>query len=292
MLVLFLKRIKRIIDLELYMLNKRKKNLIFIMLFVVTVVSAFATEPLTTVAVIPDTVRHSIDTISTDSVHNKRKWSSSDTYISGSLEWRNEDDEKAFDFDIRFGANFTGRLDEIDVKLDSKFVLKNTVLDQKEQNFRVNWYHTLHKQFYLVGQGRLERDQKTYDGIHFDYLILLGGAGPGYHFETKKMGSSRLSVMYNYLQLIIIKGDTKIHSNAPSVYFDNNYQLAKKINLKNWTNIYFWTKDDIGFEIETEMAYSITKNLALGVRYYVLYNGPTLKHEKSTDLRIFTKITF
>ena len=84
-------------------------------------------------------MRHSIDTISTYSVQNKRKWSTSHTYISGSLEWKKEDDEKEFDFDIRFGANFTGRLDEIDVKLDSKFVLKNTVLEQKEQNFRVNW---------------------------------------------------------------------------------------------------------------------------------------------------------
>ncbi|WP_167605987.1 DUF481 domain-containing protein [Maribellus sediminis] len=272
--------------------NGLKRNLIFFLFLLAVVAPALAAQPIIVTSLISDTLTTINDSTTIDSVEHIRKWTTSDSYISGAAEWSNEDDDKEFDFDLRFGASLIGRLDEIDIKLESDFSLDNGKKDDNEQNLRVNWYHTLHKKWHVAGQGIIERNQRTFEGVDIDYIILLGGIGPGYFFETKKMGGTRLSVLYNYLQLFIIRGDIEIHKKAPSLYLDNNYQLSERINLKNWTSILFYATDDVGCELETELAYSVTKHLGLGLRHEFLYNGPTLKHKKNNEFRIFTRITF
>lgn len=233
------------------------------------------------------------DTTATDSTLVGKKWKSSDTYISGSVSWKNDDGNKKVDYDFRFGINLENRLNEVDLKLDSRYVSKKNSANDNEQNFRINWYRKLFHSLYTAGQGRLERNQKTIETLRLDYAILMGGIGPGYLFEPKKAGGrSRLSILYNYIQLFVIKTEVEYHIWAPSVYIDNDYQLTKKLNLKNWTKVIFYAKDDVGYEMETELAYSITKNLAIGLRHYYLLNGPTLQQNNTNELKIYTKITF
>ena len=268
------------------------KRLLFALLFLNKAFLLFAFSPEISSEIISDTTIVEADTSSIDSMQSIRKWTTGDTYISGAMEWTNEDNDKEFEFDIQFGANFIGKKDEIDIKLESDFGIKNGKQKDNEQDLRINWYHTLYKKWHLAGQGRIERNQRTIEGTSFDYLIWLGGLGPGYNLEIEETGNSRISILYNYLQLFVFKGNVEIHTKAPSIYLDNDYQLSKKVNLKNWTSILFYDIDDIGYELETELGYSITEHLAIGLRHYFLYNGPTLKYNKSNELRIFTKITF
>ena len=272
------------------MMNLKIMFLVF--LFWAKVFSLFAFDPGINSQLISDTTIIEVDSTISDSVQIPRKWTTSDSYVSGSMEWTNEDDDREFEFDIQFGANFIGKKDEIDIKLESDFGIKNGKQKDNEQDLRINWYHTLYKKWHLAGQGRTERNQRTIENTSFDYLIWLGGFGPGYNLEIKDIGNSRISILYNYLQLFVFKGNVEAHKRAPSIYLDNNYQLSKKVNIKNWTSILFYDIDDVGYELETEFAYSITEHLALGLRQYYLYNGPTLKYNKSNELRIFTKITF
>jgi hypothetical protein len=227
-----------------------------------------------------------------DSVKAIKKWKASNSYISGSVSWKNDDGDKKHYFDATFGTKLQGRLDEIDLRIEAHYVSKKDLPDDNEQNLRVNWYHTVYRKWYLTGQGRIERNQSTYEGLRFDYALLIGGFGLGYKAEIKDFGSSRISVLYNYLDLIIITGKASGHFKAPSIYLDNNYQLAEKVNLRNWTNIIFWARNDTGYEIETELEYAIWKNLALGFRNYLLINGPTLQHSRTSELKFYTKITF
>jgi hypothetical protein len=227
-----------------------------------------------------------------DSVKAIKKWKANNSYISGSVSWKNDDGDKKYDFDIRFGTKIKSRLDEIDIRIDAHYVSKKNLPDDNEQNVRVNWYHTLYRKWYTAGQGRIERNQTSIENLRLDYAILLGGVGFGYHFENEKKGSTRLSALYNFLDLVIIHGHVNSQINSPSIYIDNNYQLSEKFNLKNWTNLIFWRKNDIGYEIETELEYAIWKNVALGFRHYLLLNGPTLQHNSTNELKLFTKITF
>ena len=268
------------------------KSWSFVLLFLVVAFSLFAFDPVVSAQVISDTTIIEADTSCSDSLQSIRKWTTSDSYVSGSMEWTNEDDVREFEFDIQFGANFTGRKDEIDIKLESDFGLKNGKQKDNEQDLRVNWYHSVYKNWHLTGQGRIERNQRTIENTQYDYFIWLAGIGPGYNLEFEEIGNSRISILYNYIQLFVFKGYMEAHTRAPSIYLDNNYQLSKKVNLKNWTSILFYKIDDVGYESETELGYSITEHLALGLRHYYLFNGPTLKYNKSRELRIFTKITF
>lgn len=239
---------------------------------------------------ITDSIRQDSATI--DSIKAIKKWKSSNSYISGSVSWKNDDGDKKHYFDMTFGTKLKGRLDEIDIRIEAHYVSKKDLPDDNEQNLRVNWYHTLYRKWYLTGQGRVERNQSTYQDIRFDYALLIGGIGAGYKAEIEKSGSSRISILYNFLDIIIIGSKVNSLTQSPSIYLDNNYQLSEKINLKNWTNIIFWSKNDTGYEIETELEYAIWKNLALGFRHYLLINGPTLQHNRTSELKFYTKITF
>ena len=48
----------------------------------------------------------------------------------------------------------------------------------------------------------------------------------------------------------------------------------------------------MGYELETELEYAPWKNVALGFRHYLMLNGPTLQHNSTNELKLFTKITF
>ena len=232
------------------------------------------------------------DSMVTDTLTHLKKWDSNDYYVSGSVTWKNDDGHKNVNFDLRFGINLENRLNEVDLRADARYVSKKDAPNDNEQNFRINWYRKLYGNIYAAGQGRIERNQKIIESVRLDYAILIGGIGPGYLFETKKGDRSRLSILYYYIQFFIFKESDEIHDFSPSIYLDNNYQLSKKLNLKNWTNVIFYAKSDIGYEMETELGYAITKNLSLGFRHYYLFNGPTLQKNNSNELKIFTKITF
>ena len=275
--------------------NNRFNNIPFLLFILVFANSARAVEPkeeYTTIGnpIFPETGVN--DTSAVDSLKAIKKWNISNTFISGSVSWKNDDGHKNLDFDLRFGINLKSRLDEIDLRFDANYISKKNSPDDNEQHLRVNWYHTLYKKWHFTSQGRIERNQYSSNNLQFDYAILLGGGGFGYHILTEKKGGSRISVLYNYIDLILIKQKSSLDDFAPSVYFDNNYQLTPKINLKNWTNIIFWGKEDIGSEIETELGYAITKNLTLGFRHHFFANGPTLEHSRRSELKLFTKITF
>ena len=270
------------------------KYLYWVILLVVLKFStvAKANKPVISMINKPGNYKTVSDTTAIDSIRAEKKWKSSDTYISGSVSWKNNDGNKNVDFDLRFGLNLKNKLNEVDLRADARYISKKESPNANEQNFRANWYRTLYHHIYIAGQGRTERNQKTLESVRFDYILLLGGIGPGYLFEAKKAGRSRLSILNNFIQFFIINSDFETHIYSPSIYVDNNYQLTKKLNLKNWTNIIFYAKDDVGYEMETELGYSITKNLAIGFRHYYFFNGPTLQKNQSNELKIYTKITF
>lgn len=270
------------------------RNLFWLILLILVLIDIriAANEPVFPDVIYPEYLISESDTTAIDSTQTKKKWDSSDTYISGSVTWKNDDGDKKVDFDLRFGINLKNKLNEVDLRADAKYVTKKGSPNDNEQNFRVNWYRTVYRNFYAASQGRLERNQKSLESYRFDYAILLAGIGPGYLFEAKKAGRSRLSILYNYIQIIIFKSEAELHLFSPSIYLDNNYQLTKKLNLKNWTNVIFYAKDDVGYEMETELGYALTKNLSLGFRHYYLFNGPTLQKNNSNELKLFTKITF
>ena len=81
------------------------------------------------------------------------------------------------------------------------------------------------------------------------------------------------------------------HVQVVSCYIDNNYNLTKNLNFSNLTNIIFWDINDIGFDMESELVYKITKNLGLGLRHTYFLNGPTLQKVRSSELKIYIKIT-
>lgn len=60
------------------------------------------------------------DTTATDTIQTKKQWDSSDTYISGSVTWKNNDGNKNVDFDLRFGINLKNRLNELDLRADAR----------------------------------------------------------------------------------------------------------------------------------------------------------------------------
>jgi len=275
-----------------FVILSKKFYLLFVLIVLNFSIRASANEPLPSVFNLPGNNIAISDTTTTDSIQTEKKWESSDTYISGAITWENNDGSKKVDFDLRFGINLKNRLNEVDLRADARYVTKKNSPNDNEQNFRINWYRVLYRDMYLAGQGRIERNQKTWESIRLDYVILIGGIGPGYLFQTKKAGRSRLSLLYNYIQLLVLKSEAETHTFSPSIYVDNDYQLTKKLNLKNWTNIIFYAKDDVGYEMETELGYAITKNLSLGFRHYYLFNGPTLQKNNSNELKIFTKITF
>jgi hypothetical protein len=232
------------------------------------------------------------DSLSVDSVKVEKKWKMKNTYVGGSVSWKNHEGTKESDYELRFGSSLTGRRDKIDLKLESQYKSKKEGIDDNEQYARINWYHTFYRQFYVLGQGRVERDQLTLEGTRFDYILLQEGIGPGYNLKLEKSGESRVSILYNFFQVEIFKYNIPFHQQAFSLYLDNYYDISRKINLSNWTNIFFWDNNNIGFDIETEILYKLMRNLGLGVRHTYFFNGPTLQKLQSSELKIFIKITF
>ncbi|HSM49346.1 MAG TPA: hypothetical protein VK872_16115, partial [Draconibacterium sp.] len=162
------------------------------------------------------------------------------TYVGGSVSWKNHEGTKESDYELRFGSSLTGRRDKIDLKLESQYKSKKEGIDDNEQYARINWYHTFYRQFYVLGQGRVERDQLTLEGTRFDYILLQEGIGPGYNLKLEKSGESRVSILYNFFQVEIFKYNIPFHQQAFSLYLDNYYDISRKVNLSNWTNIFFW----------------------------------------------------
>jgi hypothetical protein len=231
------------------------------------------------------------DSVAIDSLKLEKRWKLNNTYIGGSVSWKNQEGNKESDYEFRVGSSITGRLDRIDLKLESLYKSKKGSPNDNEQYARANWYHDFFRRFYVMGQVQLERDQISYEGTRFDYILLQEGAGPGYRLKIEKLGESRLSVLYNFLHVSFFDQNVKGNYQVVSIYLDNSYNLTKKINLSNWTNIIFWSKNEVGFDIETELMYKLTKSLGIGLRHIYFLNGPTLQKQKSSDFKIYIKIT-
>lgn len=81
------------------------------------------------------------DSIAIDSLKLKKSWKLNDTYIGGSVSWKNQEGNKESDYEFRVGSSITGRLDRIDLKLESQYKSKNGSPNDNEQFARANWYH-------------------------------------------------------------------------------------------------------------------------------------------------------
>lgn len=217
--------------------------------------------------------------------------------IGGSILWRDKDGKTEVNFDIDLRSEWAGPNDQFDVTIRSAYELDDGAVDRNEQYGTATWFHDFTGTLFTLVEGGLERNMvelqvPSGDTEDFDYVVLRATGGAGVRRQWSARALTRMAVLWSQVHLRLLEPGAGAWTHAVVVHLDGDFRPADRTRLTNWSRIYFWKEGDRGFESQSELAFDIFGNLALGFRHRFRKNAATLEAQHENELRVFTRVRF
>lgn len=162
----------------------------------------------------------------------------------------------------------------------------------RESTGRLGRIHQFTPGWFSMYEGFLERNQVRIQSTDEDYLLLQASAGGGYRWQWDERASLRAALLWNYFYFDLLDLDTSATLDAPSVFISGHWAITPRLNAQATARLYHWPNDDTGTEIDSDVAYDLTKHLGFGLRWRYTRDGASLDRDDEDKTEMFLRYRF
>lgn len=176
--------------------------------------------------------------------------------------------------------------------LDNDYERDDGETFEREMSGRVIWTHDFVPGWFGMFQGYAERNDMSYLGTRYDYLLLQAAGGGGYRWKWGHRATVRLAALWNEFDVKLIDVDADVRDRAPSTYLSANWDITERFSAQGWAQFYFWGADDLGRDIEAELHYELSRHLGFGLRWTLTRNAASLERTDEEETKLFLRYRF
>lgn len=162
----------------------------------------------------------------------------------------------------------------------------------REANGRLGRFHQFENGWFRMYEGFMERNQVLINTTDEDYLLLQASFGGGYRWHWDERASLRAAVLWNYFYFDLLDLDESANLDAPSAYFSGEWSITPRIKARATVRVYDWPNGDTGTELDSDIAYDLTKYLGFGLRWRYSRDGASLDRDDEDKIEMFLRYRF
>lgn len=162
----------------------------------------------------------------------------------------------------------------------------------REANGRLGRIHQITPGWFSLFEGFMERNQLRIQATDEDYLLLQASAGGGYRWQWDERASLRAALLWNYFYFNLLDLDRSATLDAPSAFFSGHWAITPRLNALATVRIYHWPDGDTGTELDSDIAYDLTKHLGFGLRWRYTRDGASLDRDDEDKTEMFLRYRF
>lgn len=162
----------------------------------------------------------------------------------------------------------------------------------REANGRLGRFHQFETGWFRMYEGFMERNQVLVNTTDEDYLLLQASFGGGYRWQWDERASLRAALLWNYFSFELLDLDESASLDAPSAYLSGDWSITPRLKAIATVRVYDWPGGDIGTELDSDIAYDLTKHLGFGLRWRYARDGASLDRDDEDKIEMFLRYRF
>lgn len=212
--------------------------------------------------------------------------------IDAAVKREKNGDENDDEFKLRVDTTWARGPNETRLELEADYERDGGEPWDREATGRLGRIHQFTPGWFSMYEGFLERNQLRVLSTDEDYLLLQASAGGGYRWQWDKRASLRAALLWNYFYFNLLDLDTSATLDAPSLFVSGHWAITPRLNALATVRIYHWPDGDTGTELDSDLAYDLTKHLGFGLRWRYTRDGASLDRDDEDKTEMFLRYRF
>lgn len=176
--------------------------------------------------------------------------------------------------------------------LDNDYESVDGTVRDRESSVRLRWIHDYEPGWFVMAQTYAERNEVELLDEDYDYLLLQAAGGGGYRWRWNNRAMLRAALLWNEFDITLLEPDVGLREHAPSLYLAANWKLSERLSFEGWSEFYYWSRGDIGSDIDLDLLYDLTRNLGFGLRWTYTRDAASLDRTNEDEIRLFLRYRF